>query len=46
MWMLPREDWGAFEHAAPVEPLDLASEVARWKGCRTAGAVVVADPSR
>lgn len=45
MWMLPRDDWGAFEHAAPVEPLDLAGEVARWKGRRTAGAVVVPDPS-
>ena len=40
MWMLPREDWGAFEHTAPVESLDLASEVRQWTGRRTAGQVV------
>jgi catechol-2,3-dioxygenase len=36
MWMLPRKEWGAFEHAAPVEHLDLAAEVARWSGVATA----------
>jgi catechol-2,3-dioxygenase len=40
MWMLPREDWGAFENAAPVESLDLAGEVRQWSGRRTAGQVV------
>jgi catechol-2,3-dioxygenase len=41
MWMLPREHWGAYEHAAPVEPLDLAAEVRRWSGVRTTGQVAV-----
>jgi catechol-2,3-dioxygenase len=36
MWMLPRDDWGDFEHSAPVEPLDLRAEVSRWSGVRTA----------
>jgi len=36
MWMLPRDEWGAYEHAATVEPLDLAAEVTRWSGIRTA----------
>ena len=40
MWMLPREDWGAYENAAPVESLDLASEIRQWTGLRTAGQVV------
>jgi catechol-2,3-dioxygenase len=39
MWMLPREDWGSGEHAAPVDPLDLEAEVARWSGVRTAGRI-------
>lgn len=30
MWMVPRAEWGAYEHEAPVRPLDLASEVARY----------------
>ena len=37
MWMLPREDWGIYEGTAPVEPLDLTGELARWSGVRTAG---------
>ncbi len=37
MWMLPREEWGGYESAAPVERLDLDAEVARWSGVRTAG---------
>jgi len=37
MWMLPRDDWGIYETAAPVDRLDLAGEVARWSGVRTAG---------
>ena len=40
MWMLPREDWGAYENAAPVESLDLVSEIRQWTGRRTAGQVV------
>ena len=36
MWMLPRETWGEFENAAPVERLDLGAEVARWSGVATA----------
>ena len=40
MWMLPREDWGAYENTAPVESLDLAREVREWTGRRTAGQVV------
>ena len=37
MWMLPRADWGPHEDAAPVEPLDLPAELARWGGVGTAG---------
>jgi len=37
MWMLPREEWGEYENAAPVERLDLAAEVRRWSGIGTAG---------
>ena len=37
MWMLPREEWGAYENAAPVEALDLRSELEKWSGVRTAG---------
>jgi catechol-2,3-dioxygenase len=35
MWMLPRDQWGAYEHEAPIRPLDLAAEVARHGGART-----------
>jgi catechol-2,3-dioxygenase len=37
MWMLPREAWGAYESAAPVDHLDLAAEVRRWSGVATGG---------
>jgi catechol-2,3-dioxygenase len=40
MWMLPREAWGEYEHAAPVDHLDLAGELRRWSGVHTAGAYV------
>ena len=40
MWMLPREEWGAYENAAPIDRLDLAAEVRRWTGVRTAGTIV------
>ena len=36
MWMLPRAQWSVYENAAPVEHLDLAGEVRRWSGVRTA----------
>ena len=36
MWMLPRDEWGAYESAAPVDRLDLAAEVTRWSGVSTA----------
>ena len=29
MWMLPRAEWGDYEHSAPVAPLDIEAEVAR-----------------
>ncbi len=40
MWMLPREDWGEYENAAPIDRLDLGAEVARWTGVGTAGRVL------
>jgi catechol-2,3-dioxygenase len=40
MWMLPREAWGEYENAAPVDRLDLDAEVARWAGVRSAGRIV------
>ena len=39
MWMLPRDEWGPYENAAPIDHLDLAGEVRRWSGVRTAGTV-------
>ncbi len=43
MWMLPRADWGIYENAAPIDHLDLAAEITRWSGVRTAGQIVT-DP--
>ena len=43
MWMLPRASWGEFENAAPVDRLDLPSDVARWAGVRTAAELVPLD---
>ena len=40
MWMLPRDAWGPYEKAAPIDHLDLAAEMRRWSGVRTAGQVV------
>jgi hypothetical protein len=40
MWMLPKAQWGAYENAAPVEPLDLTGELARWAGVPTAAELV------
>lgn len=47
MWMLPREEWGAYENAAPIDRLDLEAEIARWSGVRTAGQITPApsDPA-
>ena len=42
MWMLPRDAWGEYADAAPIEHLDLAGELRRWSGVRTAGAIVPA----
>ena len=39
MWMLPRDAWGEYEHAATVERLDLHAELRRWSGVRTAGTI-------
>jgi catechol-2,3-dioxygenase len=36
MWMVPREAWGEYENAAPVDKLDLTAEVGRWGGVGTA----------
>ena len=44
MWMLPREAWGEYENAAPIDRLDLQAEIDRWSGVRTAGQIV-ADPT-
>lgn len=46
MWMLPREAWGEFENAAPVERLELDAELSRWSGIRTAGWLVTATDER
>ncbi|MDX1689824.1 MAG: VOC family protein [Acidimicrobiia bacterium] len=35
MWMLPRESWGAHEHQAVVERLDLEAEIEAWSGVST-----------
>jgi catechol-2,3-dioxygenase len=35
MWMLPRDQWGAYANQAPIERLDLDAEIAKWSGVRT-----------
>jgi catechol-2,3-dioxygenase len=40
MWMLPRESWGEYESAAPVDRLDLEAEVTRWSGVGTSTELV------
>ena len=37
MWMLPREAWGEYENAAPIDRLNLPAELQRWGGVGTAG---------
>lgn len=44
MWMLPKAEWGGYADAAPVERLDLAEEVRRWAGVRTAAELVPLEP--
>ena len=44
MWMLPRDAWGDYVSSAPVDHLDLASELRRWTGVRTAGTIVSTEP--
>ena len=44
MWMLPREEWGAYESAATIDRLELDAELERWPGVRTAGRIVTDDP--
>src|SRR3954463_5655895 len=39
MWMLPRSEWGPYEHSAPIDHLHLAAEARRWSGVRTAGQI-------
>lgn len=36
MWMLPRGSWGEFANSAPVNALDLDTDVIRWSGVGTA----------
>ena len=43
MWMLPSDAWGEYLNRAPVDHLDLASELRRWSGVPTAGVVVAAN---
>jgi len=48
MWMLPREEWGIYEHAAPIDHLDLPAEVEQWSGVPTAVHITLepsAEPS-
>jgi catechol-2,3-dioxygenase len=40
MWMLPRQAWGEYESAAPVDRLDLEAEVTRWSGVGTSTELV------
>jgi catechol-2,3-dioxygenase len=43
MWMLPRDEWGPYENTAPIDHLDLAGELRRWSGIRTAGTTTPDD---
>ena len=46
MWMLPRDAWGDYANTAPIEHLDLAGDLRRWSGVRTAGVVVPVEDVR
>ena len=37
MWMVPREQWGAYDRQAVVQPLDIEGEVARFGASEGAG---------
>jgi hypothetical protein len=43
--MVPKAHWGEFANAAPIDRLDLAGEVRRWSGVRTAAELVPVDAS-
>ena len=43
MWMLPRDQWGPYEHTAPIDRLDLDAEIERWSGVRTASPIQPTD---
>ena len=43
MWMLPKDSWGEYANAAPIEHLDLEAELAQWSGVRTASELVPLD---
>jgi catechol-2,3-dioxygenase len=43
MWMLPRQHWGKYANAAPVELLELDAELARWSGVPTAGRITLSN---
>ncbi|WP_019875757.1 VOC family protein [Sporichthya polymorpha] len=47
MWMLPRATWGEYADAdaAPIDRLNLAAEVERWAGVRTAAELVPVEAS-
>lgn len=45
MWMLPKSEWGDYENAAPIDRLDLAADVRRWAGVRTAAELVPVEVS-
>jgi catechol-2,3-dioxygenase len=45
MWMLPKASWGEYADAAPVDALDLATDVRTWGGTRTAAELVPVDAS-
>ncbi len=40
MWMLPREAWGSYENAAPIDRLNLDDEVKQWSGVATSSELV------
>ncbi|KPH99579.1 Glyoxalase/bleomycin resistance protein/dioxygenase [Actinobacteria bacterium OK074] len=39
LWMVPRDQWDTYATNVPIERLDLAAEVSRWSGVRTAGEI-------
>jgi catechol-2,3-dioxygenase len=43
MWMVPKDSWGEYANAAPIDTLNLAAEVAQWSGVRTAAELVPLD---